>query len=270
MNVPFVFQVSDDSNHLVAGADITQEALVAIPDGTPIPGVEPTVNDVGNGNYSFAYDPEANGEALITFSASKVGSTITGANGTISIVLSRDSSRIQAGISSAGKVAAASLDSYVAPDNAGIAGIKAKTDLIPASPAGTADIPSASAIATAVWASGSRTLTSFGTLVSDIWANAARTLTSLSGLSVNVADKTGYSLASGDITSIIAGVWNYTIEGAFSGLGLVRLFASALFGKVTGAGTGTIRFRDLADTKDRITATVDSSGNRTAVTKDAS
>lgn len=41
-----------------------------------------------------------------------------------------------------------------------------------------AALPSASAIASAVWASGSRTLTSFGTLVADIWAYASRTLTS--------------------------------------------------------------------------------------------
>ena len=41
-----------------------------------------------------------------------------------------------------------------------------------------AALPSASTIASAVWASGSRTLTSFGTLVADIWAYATRTLTS--------------------------------------------------------------------------------------------
>lgn len=57
-----------------------------------------------------------------------------------------------------------------------IAAIKAKTDTLPATPASTSDIPSAAANATAVWASGSRTLSSFGTLVSDIWSNASRTL----------------------------------------------------------------------------------------------
>ena len=38
--------------------------------------------------------------------------------------------------------------------------------------------PTASDIATAVWASGTRTLTSFGTLIADIWSYATRTLTS--------------------------------------------------------------------------------------------
>lgn len=42
----------------------------------------------------------------------------------------------------------------------------------------------------------------------------------------------------------------------------------ALAAKLSGAGTTTEVFRNLADTKDRITATVDASGNRTAITYD--
>ena len=63
-------------------------------------------------------------------------------------------------------------------------------------------LPSASAIATAVWAAGTRTLSSFGTLVSDIatavWSAGTRTLTAF-GFSVtasSVTDKTGYALTS--------------------------------------------------------------------------
>jgi hypothetical protein len=48
-----------------------------------------------------------------------------------------------------------------------------------------------------------------------------------------------------------------------------RLQLSALAGKVSGAGTATNTFRNaVADSKDRIVATVDSSGNRTAITYD--
>lgn len=47
-------------------------------------------------------------------------------------------------------------------------------------------------IATGVWASATRTLSSFGTLVADIWANVSRTL----------SDKTGFALTSGERTSI--------------------------------------------------------------------
>ena len=50
----------------------------------------------------------------------------------------------------------------------------------------------------------------------------------------------------------------------------LRLLSAALAGKVSGAGTSTITFRDVGDTKDRIVATVDSNGNREAVTTDVS
>jgi hypothetical protein len=39
-------------------------------------------------------------------------------------------------------------------------------------------------------------------------------------------------------------------------------------GKASGLETTTAVYRDSADTKDRITATVDANGNRTAVTLD--
>lgn len=48
----------------------------------------------------------------------------------------------------------------------------------------------------------------------------------------------------------------------------LRLSAAADAGKTSGMATTTAVVRDLADTKDRISATVDSNGNRTAVTRD--
>lgn len=48
----------------------------------------------------------------------------------------------------------------------------------------------------------------------------------------------------------------------------MRLFAAALLGKASGLATTTATFRDTNDTKNRIVATVDASGNRTAVTYD--
>jgi hypothetical protein len=50
----------------------------------------------------------------------------------------------------------------------------------------------------------------------------------------------------------------------------LRLMLSALAGKASGLATTTATFRDTNDTKDRIVATVDTSGNRSAVTLDAS
>lgn len=49
----------------------------------------------------------------------------------------------------------------------------------------------------------------------------------------------------------------------------LRLMAAVMVGKVSGAGTGTEVFRDVNDTKARVTATVDLDGNRTAITRDA-
>lgn len=50
----------------------------------------------------------------------------------------------------------------------------------------------------------------------------------------------------------------------------LRLFAAVLLGKASGLATATAVYRDTNDSKDRITATVDADGNRTAVTRDAS
>ena len=47
-----------------------------------------------------------------------------------------------------------------------------------------------------------------------------------------------------------------------------RLANSANGGKASGMATTTAILRDVADTKDRVTATVDADGNRTAVTLD--
>lgn len=63
-------------------------------------------------------------------------------------------------------------------------------------------------------------------------------------------------LASGDVDG-------YSIENT------LKLLLSALAGKVSGAGSNAPIFRAADDSKDRITATTDASGNRSAVTLDA-
>lgn len=64
--------------------------------------------------------------------------------------------------------------------------------------------------------------------------------------------------------------WSDTLEGSTTIIQALRLFLAALTGISNGGGTTTIHFRDLADSKNRITATVDSSGNRSAMTLDGS
>jgi hypothetical protein len=66
-------------------------------------------------------------------------------------------------------------------------------------------------------------------------------------------------------------VWNgFTVENGLSGADVMRILLAAMAGKVSGAATTTINIRDNADTKNRIVATVDADGNRSAVTLDAS
>jgi hypothetical protein len=98
-----------------------------------------------------------------------------------------------------------------------------------------------------------------------------------------VAYATGSGVTAQDITDIAAAtaaavpsastIATTTVGTAIDGTTTlaesIRLHNSVLAGKVSGAGTGTETFRDLADTKDRVVATVDTDGNRTAITRDA-
>ncbi|MGX9145933.1 hypothetical protein [Mesorhizobium sp. 128a] len=59
-------------------------------------------------------------------------------------------------------------------------------------------------------------------------------------------------------------------EGAETVEEFLRLSRAALYGKANGLAGTTVHYRDAADTKNRLTATVDADGNRTAVTVDAS
>jgi len=60
-----------------------------------------------------------------------------------------------------------------------------------------------------------------------------------------------------------------TVEGTMTLPKVLRILLAALSGKLSGGGTTTVKFRDLADSKDRIEATVDAYGNRTAIELDA-
>jgi hypothetical protein len=92
-------------------------------------------------------------------------------------------------------------------------------------------------------------------------ANVWDSMFGASVLNVNVS-----TMSSGAVDSIL----DDPVEGAFTMRQLLRLMASALFGKASGGGTATITFRDLGDTKNRITATVTSNGDRTTVVLDGS
>jgi len=74
--------------------------------------------------------------------------------------------------------------------------------------------------------------------------------------------------ATGMESGAVDAIWDEVLEGSYTGRQLMRAFAAVLAGKVSGAGTTTITFRNTGDSKDVITATVDVNGNRSEVTLD--
>lgn len=83
---------------------------------------------------------------------------------------------------------------------------------------------------------------------------------------------TGQVIAIDPYTSTTAAVFDTTdgIEAGMTFKQAMRIAMSILAGKLSGAGTTTEVFRNaVADSKTRVTATVDSSGNRSGITYDA-
>lgn len=78
-------------------------------------------------------------------------------------------------------------------------------------------IPSAATIATAVWAAGTRTLSSFGTLAADVWAYAARTLTQGTASVIAAVSGTDISVYSGT-------TWSISLTGLGSLTGYSKLW----------------------------------------------
>jgi hypothetical protein len=68
--------------------------------------------------------------------------------------------------------------------------------------------------------------------------------------------------------NIADAVWQKALEGAYTAEELIRILTAVLAGRVTGAGSGVEKFRDIANTKDRVTSTVDDNGNRTNIVLD--
>ena len=63
-------------------------------------------------------------------------------------------------------------------------------------------------------------------------------------------------------------VWGSFLIGSITAAQLIQVVSAALAGKLSGAGTALVKIRDLEDTRDLITAAVDSNGNRLTVTID--
>jgi hypothetical protein len=91
-------------------------------------------------------------------------------------------------------------------------------------------------------------------------------------ISADIANKTGYALTPTERTAIADAQLDEAsgIEPGWTMRQVLRIVMAALAGKVNGAATTAVNFRDQADTRNRIAATVDTFGNRTAVVLDPS
>jgi hypothetical protein len=76
---------------------------------------------------------------------------------------------------------------------------------------------------------------------------------------------TAYATA---LAAEVDAVWDEAVDGSTTARQSCRLWNATLGGKASGLATTTAVYRDLADSKDRVSATVDANGNRTAVTRD--
>jgi hypothetical protein len=79
---------------------------------------------------------------------------------------------------------------------------------------------------------------------------------------------TGQQVMQVSIDALPVTIWDRVIETGYTARKIMRLFASVLLGKVSGAGTATETFRDINDTKDRVIADVTPQGDRTNITRD--
>ena len=113
--------------------------------------------------------------------------------------------------------------------------------------------------ATAVWSVATRALTDKAafSLASD------QSSVTIGTLNTN-GDKTGYALSTPGIDAILDDI----VESTYTFRHILRLMASALCGESSGGGTTSISFKGLDGTTNRINATVDANGKRSAITLD--
>jgi hypothetical protein len=97
-----------------------------------------------------------------------------------------------------------------------------------------------------------------------VWSTALPGSYSAGEAGAIVADKTGYRLSATGVDDIL----DETVETGATLRQSLRLSNAALGGKASGLETTGVAFRNLADTKDVLTATVDADGNREAVSRD--
>ena len=103
------------------------------------------------------------------------------------------------------------------------------------------------------------------------WGSGAITSGAFAAGAINAAAiATGAIDADALAADAVDEILDEVVEGSLTLRQVLRIVLAALAGKSTGGGSGTINFRDQADSKNRIAATVNVNRDRTAVTVDGS
>lgn len=99
-------------------------------------------------------------------------------------------------------------------------------------------------------------------------------VTTVNGLAAGVITAAAIATGAIDADALAADavdeILDEVVEGALTVREILRIILAVTAGQSTGGGTSTITFRDVADAKARVSATIDGSRNRTAVTLDGS
>lgn len=226
----------DSTDHITGKTGLTL-TITASKDGAAFASISPTVTERGNGWYSVALT------ASHTDTLGDLALHITGAAADpADMVLLVEARSVDDVLPTA---------SYTAPDNATIGLIAVYTDSI------ESRLPAALV--------GGRMDASVGAMAADVLTAAALAADAIAEIQAGLA-------APGDSMALtpaaIDAILDEVVDGGYTVRQLMRGFAAALMAKLSGADINLPVFRDLADTKDRISATTDAAGNRTAVTLD--
>lgn len=143
--------------------------------------------------------------------------------------------------------------------------VKAKTDNLPASPAQAGEYTSALSAIQADLDNADQ----YKADVSNLALEATLTAMKGAGWTAETLKAIKDAIAALPAGISTADIMNTVVEGTFTLQDVLRIMASAQAGKLDGGGTGTLTFRDLSDTLDRIIATVDlATGDRDTITLD--
>ena len=224
------------TDHVTGKTGLTL-TITASKDGGAFSSISPAVTERGNGWYSLALT------ASHTDTLGDLALHITGAAADpADMVLLVEARSVDDVLPTA---------SYTAPDNATIAAIALYTDSI------ESRLPAALV--------GGRMDSSVGAMAVDVITAAALAADAVAEIQAGLAVP-GDSMAL--TPAAIDAILDEVVDGGYTVRQLLRGYASALMAKLSGADINLPVFRDVGDTKDRISAVTDAAGNRTAVTLD--